>query len=91
MAIEPLYSLDVACELIPIARTNINNILIKYKDRFDPPRYNALSHGQARMLTETECLKIRELVIQTGTVRSPLRTRQAHSLTNRKIVDLLLA
>ena len=63
--IEPLYSLEVACELIPITRGNMMNLLFHYSDRF-PARYNQEVHPAVRMLTETECLEIRNIIIKLG-------------------------
>ena len=67
MGLEPLYSLAVACEIIPIRGTTLRVILHRYKEKF-PPRYNMDSHkgagGPERMLTESECLAIRDMVIR---------------------------
>ena len=90
MALEPLYPLDVACELIPIKKTDLVNVLFKFKDRFDPPLYDSIATGQPRMLTERECLLIREIVFQRGRALSPFRSKQARSLTFRREVDKFL-
>ena len=86
--IEPMYTTEVACELIPISVTNLGNILFKYKDMF-PPRFDTLTQGAPRMFTETECLQIRNIVIQNKTTEKPrglstLRTRQARSFARQK-------
>ena len=99
MALEPLYTSAVACELIPISHANLANILYEYKHLF-PPRYDTLSPGQPRMLSESECLKIRELVIQRKTGRwpqgrrqntiAPIKTRQAREQILWKAVEPFL-
>ena len=79
MALEPLYSLDVAAELIPINRRSLDVILKNYKEKF-PARY----HNEAnpvgrppRMLTESECLEIRNMVVKlAGTRKAILGSRQ---------------
>ena len=77
MAIEPLYSLDVAAELIPCTRAVLGHLLSKRASEFDPPRYQTMREPRKRngvivdyeggvplrMLTETECLKAREMII----------------------------
>lgn len=61
MAIEPLYSLEVACELVPCTYSWLTVILSRYKERFGEPRYHH-ENGQ-RMLTESEILEIRNIVV----------------------------
>ncbi len=74
MAIEPLYSLAVACELIPISGPTLRVLLHKHADKF-PPRYNMDSGagpgGPERMLLESECLAIRDMVIRSDRKAGP--------------------
>lgn len=79
MALEPLYSLDVAAELIPCTRVVLDHILTRRASEFDPPRYHTQYEPRKRngvivdyegghpirMLYESECLKIRDMVIRT--------------------------
>jgi hypothetical protein len=79
--IEPLYSLDVAVELIPVSsREALNHIISRRAAELGPAIYH---HGSEpryrngrlvdyaggpprRMLTESDCLKIREMVTSVG-------------------------
>lgn len=79
MPLEPMYSLDVACELIPITRTALEHILNRNKDEF-PLRYYSGAEERRRngrvvdyeggnpirMLLESECLRIRERLLRPG-------------------------
>ena len=77
MAIEPLYSLAVACELIPMpTMASLYIFLSKHPNEF-PGRYRR--HGgphiarrgfETRLLTESEILKIREMTILNKNPRS---------------------
>jgi len=67
--LEPLYTLEVAAELIPLSYQNLLNLLFKYSDRF-PARYHHLidgpnGSGAKRMLLESECQAIRDIVISS--------------------------
>ena len=82
MAIEPLYTLDVACELIPISKYALEHILSRRADEFEAPLFHMLMDDgkgkgchQVRMLRESECLKVRNMVIKspTGPRRAGLR------------------
>ena len=73
MAIEPLYSLDVACELIPMTRDALLHTLSRYPEKFDEPRYI----DNVRMLSEHECLTLRELVIRRGPGRGFLNRNRS--------------
>ncbi len=73
MAIEPLYSLDVAAELIPCTKHVLNHILTRRASELDEPLFHTcLDNGPGkqghlvRMLRESECLKIRDMVIKRG-------------------------
>ena len=74
MSIEPLYSLAVACELIPVSGPTLSRILYRFPQKF-PARYNLDSHagpgGPERMLLESECLAIRDMVIRTDRHAKP--------------------
>lgn len=72
MPLEPLYSLEVAAELIPISLGNLNNLLIKYATKF-PARYHTVpddpggrGNKSVRMLYESELLALREIVIKNS-------------------------
>lgn len=71
-SLEPLYSLEVAAELIPM--TSIQTLYVflgKHKDKF-PARYRnggavpvngRMMARQQRLLSESEIIRIREMVI----------------------------
>ena len=65
MAIEPLYSRDVAAELIPMSASGLDKILARYAEKF-PPRYQMEGQVGIRVLTESEVLAIRDIVIKNG-------------------------
>ena len=65
MAIEPMYSLAVAAELIPCSDAYLDVILHRRGEEF-PRRYHTEGKSSIRMLTESECLRIRDIVIQAG-------------------------
>src|SRR5438309_1047616 len=87
MAIEPIYTLQVAMELIPMPTASaLYQFLSRHKDEF-PGRYRR-SHVngenarniQERVLTESEIVRIREMTIIDSTRskygkgnRSPVR------------------
>lgn len=74
MPLEPLYSLDVAAELIPINRRSLDVILHNYKERF-PARYHTEMNAEGRpprMLTESECLEIRNMVVKLQGTRKAI-------------------
>ena len=92
MPLEPLYSLAVACELIPVSGPTLASILHRHKEKF-PARYNLDSHagpgGPERMLLESECLAIRDMVIRPdrkaglediGVLRKQIKPRTFQSL-----------
>jgi len=65
MAIEPLYTLRVAAELIPCPTIGaLYQFLWHHKAEF-PPRYRKLHAHEVRLLTESEVLKIREMTLLT--------------------------
>lgn len=97
MALEPLYSLDVACELIPCSKITLEHFLSRKADQFDQPLWHTMYNaGKAasraipaiRMLRESECLKIRNMIIKPGGPRgagivrdhSVVKSPQAHFL-----------
>jgi len=62
--IEPIYSLRVAAELIPMSSTNaLYQFLCKHKSQFTA-RYR-IGRPPERILSESEILKIRSMVIST--------------------------
>ena len=89
MSIEPLYSLAVACELIPCSEKALTYILSSRKEQFNEPHflteYAARErHGKIvdykgglplRMLLESEVLRVREILVQP---RQGRRTRPAY-------------
>jgi hypothetical protein len=78
--LEPLYSLEVACELIPVTEAALKHILSRRATEFGPPIYHdggepRYRNGHLvdydggaphRMLTESDCLKVREIVTRVG-------------------------
>lgn len=66
MALEPLFSLEVAAELIPISILTLVDLLDNFPDEFSSPVYHTMtgSSHNIRMLTESDCLKAREFVIK---------------------------
>lgn len=88
MPLEPLYSLEVAAELIPCTLDVLRHILSRNPEKFparfhtqhEPRKRNGVivdyEGGRAlRMLLESECLAIREMVISP--IRGRLRPRYA--------------
>ncbi len=66
--IEPLYSLDVAAELIPLSKSALCHILFRKSHLFKEPIYHTFHNekgaaGMVRMLRESEVLQIRNIVI----------------------------
>ena len=81
MALEPMYSTKVAAELIPMNYRTMMHYILEHPTDF-PARYH---HGLGqigpaeRMLTETECLKIRDVFIngnKNQSTRSSYRERR---------------
>lgn len=77
MALEPLYALEVACELIPCSKDVLKHILSRRAAEFDPPLWHTAYHdgtgkgnSACRMLRESECLKIRNMIIKRGKPRA---------------------
>ena len=67
MAIEPLYTLRVAAELIPFPTAQALYMwLWRHKAEFPPPVYRRGRGIEHRLLTESEILKIREMTLLTG-------------------------
>ena len=68
MPLEPLYSLEVAAELIPCPYNTLVQLLHKHKEKFGQARFHTqYTNNQGvhvRMLTESECLIVRGMVIQ---------------------------
>jgi hypothetical protein len=101
MPIEPLYSLEVACELIPCTMPALLHVLSRHPGKFNPPLYHAggepryrngrltdYEGGRARrMLTETECLTVRNMMMRIG----KNGTTRACNHTAARIADLIPA
>ena len=63
MAIEQLYTLQVACELIPMPSMGaLYQFLHTNKDQF-PARYRKTAWFEVRLLSESEILRIREMTL----------------------------
>jgi hypothetical protein len=63
MAIEQLYTLQVACELIPMPSIgSLYTFLYNNKEQFTA-RYRNTRWYSSRLLSESEILKIREMTI----------------------------
>jgi len=62
--IEPIFSLEVAAELIPIDMLSLQWLLDTHAHEFSTPTYHTMAGVpyNVRMLTESDCLKARELV-----------------------------
>ena len=101
MALEPLYSIEVAAELIPVRKNTLEVFLHRHKDEFPVRMHTGEMRASVRMLTESECLKIREMMIRPATrgrkgIRRDfsLRTVGRGDLSKRRIVagyDILFA
>jgi len=86
--LEPLYSLDVAVELIPCSKIVLEHILSRRASEFDPPLWHTMYHEATgkgnpacRMLRESECLKIRGIILKSGGPRRTGLKRDRHLLT----------
>ena len=76
MSLEPLYSLEVAAELIPCTFDALKHIISRRASELGPPTYHAGGEARyrngklvdysgghpLRMLTESDCLKIRDML-----------------------------
>jgi hypothetical protein len=63
--LEPLYTLRVAATLIPVTTlSNLYSYLSRHADQF-PPRYQRLRRGYTRLLTQSECARIREDLVKS--------------------------
>jgi len=61
---EPLYDLQVAYQLIPMAYDSLRKFLSRHKSRF-PARYRRTSgHRRIRLLSATEIRTIRGMVVE---------------------------
>ena len=94
MALEPLYSIDVAAELIPVRKNTLEVFLHRHKEQFPTLLHTGSVGMPIRMLTESECLKIREMMIRLAPkgvkVRRDFSLRKAgHQV--RAGYDLLMA
>lgn len=69
MGIEPLYTIKVAAELIPMPSANaLHQWLFKNPDVFAEKRYRRGSYGiDRRLLSESEILLIRSMVLKSTT------------------------
>lgn len=77
MALEPLYTLKVAAELIPWRNPDALRKWLQRHPEF-PARYQPRTRTcWLRMLTESECLRIREMVVKTGNYREIRRGSHA--------------
>jgi hypothetical protein len=67
-ALEPIYTLAVACELIPMpSMPALYQWLHNHKEEFKPRyRQGGGRHRPQRMLLESEILKIRAMTIKEG-------------------------
>lgn len=62
-SLEPLYTLEVAVELIPmVSKSSLQQFLFRHKLEF-PPHYKRVSWYEVRMLPLSEIVKIREMTI----------------------------
>ncbi len=75
--IEPLYSLEVACELIPCDMLTLMNILGDV--RFEA-RYHVTG---ARMLSEAECINIRNIIVAPKQRMRPTTVKERVAWTSR--------
>lgn len=99
--LDTLYTLDVACEIIPCARHVLLYHLYHLKDQLDPPRYMTLEgkprkntsgaivdhHGgpTVRMLTERECLLVRERLLRPTRAAAIPRGRPNAGMPDRRV------
>lgn len=64
--LEPVYTLEVACELIPMpSKQSLEQFLHYHKDLF-VPLYRPMRWYRVRMLSESDCIKIREMTLFSG-------------------------
>lgn len=96
--------MDVACELIPITFAALKHILRRRASEFGPPIYHSggepryrngllvdYEGGAAhRMLTESDCLKVREMVTQTR-AWGEARPKPAYGSNGRPLSDFGLS
>lgn len=62
--LEPLYTLRVAVEMIPFpSLTALTSYLGRHADEY-PPRYRRARRGYVRLLTLTECARLRAAVVK---------------------------
>jgi hypothetical protein len=73
--IEPLFSLSVAAQLIPMRLRTLERWLSKYGDRISPAQYTWIDRKRRRLLPASDVLTIRRAVVST--VRWPESRRHA--------------
>lgn len=100
MAIEQLYSLQAAVEIIPmVSAAALSQFLSKNKAHFPRPRYKRIGGPKVRqggyeirMLTETEVLKIREMTLMDETTsRYHKSEKHGRPRKQRGLIDSIIA
>jgi len=82
-ALEPLYTLAVAVQLIPFTSTRyLREWLYRHRDEF-PRRYQIIGFRRARLLSLSECQRIRAYVVKEFPL-SPQRVASPRHLKSRR-------
>lgn len=78
--IEPVYSLRVAAELIPMVSAPALRMFLRTRRDIFPPRYKRVGIREVRILYENEILRIREMTfLSAGESRYGRRIVQSRS------------
>ena len=88
MAIEQLYPLQVAAEVIPMSSVHALYMFLGRNQKEFPGRYQKVGSSEVRLLSESEILKIREMTI-TGKAESRHATAGRPSSRNAALAAIM--
>lgn len=65
-SVEPLYTMQVACEIIPLRMSQLHLIISRFPEQFPSRIHMGMGISGMRLLSLSEIVWIREYVIKTG-------------------------
>ncbi len=63
LPVEPLYSMDTACLMIPMRRSTLKRSLSKHRERLSPPQYAGSWGKKYRLLTAADIIYLRSVTV----------------------------
>ena len=84
--LEPLYTLKVAAEMIPMrCLQSLRSFLFSHRTDF-PPRYRRAPRGYVRLLSLSECHRIRAIVVKPVRKHSdsPFQPKRSQAMSRMK-------